>query len=132
MGKSNRRPPAKGRLSAHARGHFAERAAALLLLLKGYRPIARNAVVGRGTGAGEIDLIVKRGKTLVFVEVKKRATLRQAHEAITQENQIRVIRGSAAFLAKHPEYGGCGARYDAVLMAPRRWPVHIVNAWRVL
>jgi putative endonuclease len=53
-------------------GHRAEKIALLWLMLKGYRLVAKNFVVGRGTGAGEVDLIVKKGKTLVFVEVKKR------------------------------------------------------------
>ncbi len=102
------------------------------LMCKGYRPVARNYVVGRGTGAGEVDLILSRGRTLVFVEVKYRPSLTQALAAITADNQIRVARASAAFLARRPRYRGYAVRYDAVLMAPRRWPRHLADAWRVM
>ncbi|MDD3669287.1 MAG: YraN family protein [Alphaproteobacteria bacterium] len=116
----------------HKTGHRMERLALLFLMLKGYRPVARNYVVGRGTGAGEVDLIVRRGRTLVFVEVKYRPSLTQAVQAITAENQIRVARASAAFIARNPRWRGHAVRYDAVLMAPRRWPRHLAGAWRVM
>jgi hypothetical protein len=51
-------------------GRKAESLAAFALRLKGYRVLA-----GRlRTPAGEIDLIVRRGATIAFVEVKARAT----------------------------------------------------------
>ena len=59
-------------------GYWAETAAMFYLLFKGYFPVARNVVAGRGTGAGEVDLIVRRGRLLVFVEVKKRRNLERA------------------------------------------------------
>lgn len=103
------------------------------LRLKGYRIVARNFKVGRGTGAGEIDLIVKKGKTLVFVEVKHRPTFRGAIEAITLQNQMRVVRSSGVFLKKNPRFKTCRIRYDALLWQTGTWwPKHIQNAWRVL
>lgn len=51
-------------------GHRAEFLARLLFRLKGYRILAANYVSGRGTHAGEVDFIAKRGNVLVFVEVK--------------------------------------------------------------
>lgn len=116
----------------HKTGHFYEKLAQLFLMFKGYSLIARNYVTGRGTGAGEVDLIMKRGKTLIFVEVKKRPTLNDALHAITLNNQQRVITASAAFLAHHPQYSTYNIRYDAVLFAPKRFPKHLKEAWRVL
>jgi putative endonuclease len=116
----------------HAKGHRAEKWAMLYLMLKGWRPIARNYVTGRGTGAGEIDLIMARGKNLAFIEVKYRPTLVQALEAITPETQIRIARASAGFLKRYPEFQQYQIRYDAVLMGPRRWPKHLQGAWRIL
>ena len=72
----------KGR-NAHKQGHFAETKAALFLRLKGYRVVERNFKPPRGTGAGEIDLIVKKGNVLVFVEVKLRQTETAAAESVS-------------------------------------------------
>ncbi len=131
--KKDKIAPKPAKWSNHKTGHFAEKVALFYLLLRGYIPVARNFVVGRGTGAGEIDLIVKRGKTLVFVEVKKRATLGAALEAITIENQMRVARASAAFLKRYPQYQSYQMRYDAMLFSRRHWwPKHMHDAWRIM
>ena len=111
-------------------GHFAEKVAFLWLILKGYWPVAMNFVVGRGTGAGEVDLIVRRGKTLVFVEVKKRPTEEKGRLAIHPKNQARITRTSEVFLARHPKYKSFNIRYDAVFISPKLFPKHLKNAWR--
>ncbi len=113
-------------------GHFAEKLAMFWLMLKGWWPVALNFRVGKGTGAGEIDLIMVRGRTIIFVEVKKRKTLVQAMEAITIQNQIRVSKAAAVFLAGHPIYKTYQARFDAVLLSPKRLPKHLPNAWSIL
>ena len=56
-----------------ATGMSRKLAAMLLLLAKGFRPVARRYK----TPLGEIDLIVKRGRTIAFVEVKARASQRR-------------------------------------------------------
>ena len=111
-------------------GHFAEKRALLWLMLRGYWPVAMNFVVGRGTGAGEVDLIVRRGKTLVFVEVKKRPDEEKGRFAIHPKNQARIIRTSEVFLARHPQYKNFDIRYDAVFISPKHFPKHLKNAWR--
>ncbi len=113
-------------------GHFLERWTAFLFFFKGYFLIARNFSIGRGTGAGEVDLIFKKGKTLIFVEVKKRPTRTQARYAIDGKNQTRVVRASAVFLARRPQYQNYAIRYDAVIYGNSLWPTHIQNAWQVL
>lgn len=118
--------------STYATGHFLERWTAFLLFFKGYHLITRNFTVGRGTGAGEIDLILKKGNTLVFAEVKKRPTKTQARYAIDGQNQTRIVRASAVFLARHPFYQKCAIRYDAIVYGDSLWPTHIKNAWQVL
>ena len=76
------RAAASGRASrgraAFRRGHGAEGLAACWLRLKGYRILARNW----RSAAGEIDLIARRGATLVIVEVKQRGDLVQAADAL--------------------------------------------------
>lgn len=115
----------------NARGRRAEILAAWWLRLRGWRVVARGVTVGRGTGAGEIDLIVRRGGVLAFVEVKARPTLEQAAQAITPRQQDRIRRAALAFLGRHPELGGHVLRFDAVLVAPGRFPRHISDAWRM-
>ena len=110
-------------------GHWAEFVARLLFRLKGYRILAANFVSGRGTHAGEIDFIAKRGNILVFVEVKKRATLENAAYAISDAQKRRIRTGAESFLKKHPQFNDCDIRFDAVLV---KFPCsfrHIKNAW---
>lgn len=117
----------------YEKGHFAETLALWFLRFKGYRFIAKNFVVKRGTGAGEIDLIMSKGKTIVFFEVKKRHTYGAAAEAITIKNQMRVVKSSAVFLQRHPQFSDYEMRYDAILFSNHHFlPRHIQNAWRVL
>ena len=111
-------------------GHFAEKVALLWLIMRGYWPIGMNFMVGRGTGAGEVDLIVRRGKTLVFVEVKKRPTEEKGRLAIHPKNQARITRTSEVFLARNPKYKNFNIRYDAVFISPKHFPKHLKNAWR--
>ena len=112
-------------------GHFAEKVALLMLLLKGYYPLAMNYVTGRGTGASEIDLIVRKRKTLVFVEVKKRTNFMTSAEAITGKSQQRLAKAAEAFMQKNPKYNTYQIRFDAVLFENNFWPHHIKDAWRL-
>jgi putative endonuclease len=118
------RSTADRRLS-EAGGRRSETLAAWWLRLKGYRILARRLK----TPAGEVDLVVARGQSLVFVEVKARATLAAAAEALTPRQQGRIIQGARDFLTRNPRYGGHNIRFDLVLIAPGRLPRHIVQAF---
>lgn len=111
-------------------GRAAELVALLLLTLKGYRVLARRFSIGAGTGAGEVDVIARRGRTLAFVEVKSRPDLNTAAELIRPDQRRRIARAADAFVAKRPELRDCQVRFDAILVAPGRWPRHVPNAWR--
>ena len=111
--------------TGYRRGLFAEKCAAWYLRLKGYDIIAARY----RTSVGEIDLVARRARHLVFVEVKHRAALEVAAEAVHRRNQARVRRAAELYLQKHPRYTGFDMRFDAVVMAPGRWPRHIVNAF---
>lgn len=116
---------AAARQKAYSLGKRAEWMAALLLMLKGYRVVARRYPAP----VGEIDLIVRRGRQLVFVEVKARATLDDAAHSIRPSQQARIVRGAEAFLSRHPHFVGYDMRFDAVLVAPRRRPRHLEAAF---
>ncbi len=113
-------------------GHLLELWTIVLLFFKGYFLLGHNVVTGKGTGAGEIDLIFRHGKTIVFVEVKKRSCKTLAGYAIDGIHQTRTIKASAVWLQKHPKYRSFSVRYDAVLYGHSPWPTHIQNAWQIL
>ena len=108
------------------RGHRGEWLAALALMLKGYRVVARRY----RTKLGEIDLIARRGRTLVFVEVKARGDLETAIEAVTPRARARILAAADAFVARHPAYADHDRRFDIVAVLPRRWPRHHPDAFR--
>ena len=83
------------------------------LRLKLYRILARRVK----TPVGEIDLVARRGETLVFVEVKaRRAGPRRklAHAAV---NQRRIVRAAQWYLARHPRICRLTIRFDVIFLA---------------
>jgi len=112
--------------AAHASGLRAEAWAALLLQLKGYRIIARRMK----TRVGEIDLVARRGKLIVFVEVKARADMAAAADALLMRQRARLVRAAALFISTRPALAGHDMRFDVVLVAPRSFPRHLPDAWR--
>jgi putative endonuclease len=120
------RPRSRDRHAAYRHGHVAEAAAMLLLLAKGFRPIARRY----RTPLGEIDLIVKRGRTIAFVEVKARASQTDALESVGRQSERRIIDAADLWLARHPGAAGLDLRYDMVVVTPWRLPMHLADAFR--
>ena len=116
----------RDRVAAWRHGHLAEAAAATLLLAKGFRLIARRYK----TPLGEIDLIVKRGRLIAFVEVKARGDRREALESVGRFSERRIVDAADLWLAKHPAAAGFDLRYDMVLVTPWRLPAHIPDAFR--
>jgi putative endonuclease len=106
-------------------GRRGEAAAVWLLRLKGYRILARDLRLG----PGEVDIVALRGRTLAFVEVKTRPDADLARLAIGPAQRRRIAGAAASFLARHPRLAGHTVRFDALLVAPRRIPIHIANAW---
>jgi putative endonuclease len=129
MGAQLNRSPARSKLAALARGRRAESVAALWLMLKGYRILARRHK-DRLPGAGEIDLVARKGDVIAFVEVKRRGDLASAAFAIGPRQRRRLAQGAAAFLARRPQFAHLSVRFDALLLAPGRWPHHMIDAWR--
>ena len=109
------------------RGHRAEWIALLFLISKGYRPLARRFAAS----GGEIDLIVMRGDTVAFVEVKARGLMDDALSAITARKRQRFSRAVRAWLSRNTWAEGKTWRADAVFIAPNKWPKHIVSAFEL-
>lgn len=111
--------------SAERRGRRAERAARWWLRLQGYRILAS----GYRVAVGEIDIVARRGDILAIVEVKIRADLDHAAYAIGGRQRRRILRATEAFLSAHPGLADRQVRFDAILVAPWRWPRHLKAAW---
>jgi putative endonuclease len=90
----------------------AERRAALHYRLRGYRILGTNV----WTGGYELDLVVRRGRKLVFCEVKSKGGVGFGDplEMVTEEKQRRVRRAAEAWLQAHPEHGALSMRFDVV------------------
>ena len=110
------------------KGNFAEFLVRLYLRLKGYKILEKNYITGRGTTAGEIDIIALKNKTIVFVEVKERRTIEDALYAIKPQQQKRLINAAKLYLAKHSRYQNFDVRFDAAFVSKLRIK-HIPNAW---
>jgi len=98
----------------------------LLLLAKGFRPVARRY----RTPLGEIDLIVRRGRVIAFVEVKARGTRDEALDSVGRQSERRIVDAADLWLAKHPAATGFDVRYDMVVVTPWRLPLHLPDAFR--
>lgn len=116
------------RLPPHALGKRGERRAAWYYLLRGYRILARNVRLP----AGEIDLVVKRGATIVIAEVKTRQSesAGEGYEAVNRAKRERMIKLGDQWAATHPR---AQLRYDilSLFWNGRRFVVtHFADAFR--
>jgi putative endonuclease len=106
------------------RGHYAEYLAAACLAAKGHRILVRRYK----THVGEIDIIAKRGRRIVFIEVKYRTTIEDCHAAVTPQTRRRVRGAADLWLARQERFQNFDLGFDLIFVVPRRWPVHLINA----
>lgn len=111
------------RAEAERRGRRGESLAAWYLRLKGWHVLAQRVKTARG----EIDLVARRGRTVVFVEVKWRKSAAELALALDAYRLRRVIAAAEAVSPRFVRPGD-DVRIDAILLAPGRWPRHIANA----
>lgn len=118
------------KIKAYRTGHIAEAIAAIYLRLKGYRIEATRTK----TPVGEIDILAIKGRTLVAVEVKARASINDAWDAITPKNQSRVLQATQYFMSRNPGFADYDIRFDVIVIGqiyglPLRLR-HLDNAWQ--
>jgi putative endonuclease len=123
--KSAAKSAAPERVAAFRTGLSAESRAAVWLIAKGYRILAKRF----RTPYGEIDLVARRRNLVAFIEVKARASLDEAAYAVTPRQQQRIIAAAQAWLMAHPEHAEFELRFDAILIAPRHLPRHLLAAF---
>jgi putative endonuclease len=111
---------------AWTRGAAAEQVACDALSAEGWEVLARRL----RTGAGEIDIVARRGDLVAFVEVKARPSLAGAAWALTPRQQRRIMEAAAAALAQHPEWHAGSLRFDVFLVDEAGRVRRIANALR--
>ena len=119
----NKRPPgSQQRSSTRALGSRAERRALWHYRLRGYRVLATNV----WSAGYELDLVVRRGRQLVFCEVKAKSSrdLGDPLEMVGPEKARRLRRAAEAWLAAKGELRDCESRFDIV--AEREGKVTVV------
>ena len=94
-------------------GISAESRAAAWLIAHGFRILARRWK----SPLGEIDIIAARRRLLIFVEVKARASLDDAAEAVTLRQKQRIVAAAEIWLGGNP-IRIRDIRFDAILVAP--------------
>jgi len=98
------------RSSTRAIGTRAELRAVRHYRLRGYRVLATNLWIG----GYELDLVLRRGRLIVFCEVKAKrgAELGDPLEMVTPEKVRRLRQAAEAWLAANPGALGCEVRFD--------------------
>ena len=90
----------------------------MYLRLHGFRIVKTRYITGRNTGRAEIDIIARRKKLMIFVEVKARPTVTVGIDAITARQNVRLRRAAETYIARTGWRGD--ARFDAIIVCGRR------------
>jgi len=99
-------------------GSEAERRVRLHYRLRGYRVLAANT----RAGGNELDIVLRRGRRLVFCEVKMRSGLAfgDPWEAVGPEKERRLRRAAEGFLARNPGLLDLDIAFEVAAVRGRR------------
>lgn len=81
------------------------------------------------TKHGEIDLIMKRGTLIVFIEVKARASVHDGLHAISPRAQRRISDSAAQWISEHPQSIDTDFRFDVAVVTPDNHVTILENAF---
>lgn len=112
-------------LSRYQFGIIAEIWVALFLFFKAYHILA----IRKRTPMGEIDILAKKGDTLIIMEVKARQSHAHARAAISKHQRARLIRASQYIQAGNPHYAPLAIRFDCCTVSWYMGVHHIQNAF---
>lgn len=119
-------PKSSQRLQNYKKGLWAENIAALYLRLHGYRILNMRYK----TSVGEIDILARRGKTLIAVEVKARDTYERAVQAVTPSTRNRIQNALMYYVSHNTKYANSDFRFDVITIKMPFFIRHIDNAWQ--
>ena len=124
-GRSNSAMAISRRVAADRRGRRAETIAAWWLRFQGFSIVAQRVK----TPSGEVDLVARRGGTLLFVEVKARVSEDAGRRALEQ-HRLRRVGHAAETLAARFGKDCTVVRIDAIIVRPWAWPLHLHGVWK--
>ena len=103
-------PPGSRPFNTRAIGTAAERRALRHYRLRGYRVLATNLWIG----GYELDLVLQRGRTVVFCEVKSKGGGEKGDplEMVTPEKVRRLRQAAEAWLVANPQPPAFDVRFD--------------------
>lgn len=101
-------------------GQRGEALAQKYLISRGYEVLGQNVKLGRV----EIDLIVRRQQTVVFVEVKTRSSdaFGAPEESVTARKQKQVVRGIVHWLKNNRNFSNVRFDVVAITLPPAQQP----------
>jgi putative endonuclease len=108
--------PLRATSPTQRQGREAEARAQQYLEARGLRLVAANYRCRHG----EIDLIMRHGEVLVFIEVRERKNSRYggAAASVTRQKQEKIIATAQHFLQHQPEFHHAPARFDVLALNP--------------
>lgn len=125
QGEVGRRAPDWRRQRSFEFGVRSEREVAHFLRAGGYEILA----VRERVGNSEVDLIVAKGDTVAFVEVKARRRGWDGWEAVDSRKQRRICTAANEWLGSNPCFGSHTIRFDIALVWPGGRIDYLENAF---
>lgn len=112
-------------------GRFGEDEASLFLEKGGFILLERNFTLHR---SGEIDIICRMKKRIVFVEVKtrRRTSKGSAEESITEFKKRRMLHTAKWWIMMHPEYSEFDFRFDLIAVSFKEGTVQISHIENII
>jgi putative endonuclease len=113
-------------VSSKSRGDRGEDRAADHLVGAGYHIVKRNL----RCRSGEVDIVVYRDESLVFVEVKHWLTvpIHDLERSISATKRARILGCAREFLTANPEWRRFRTRFDVIHIGPEQ-TTHFTNAF---
>lgn len=109
------------------KGLWAEYLCMWILRLKGHHILAHRYK----TKVGEIDIVARKGNTLLFIEIKARPTLETGLTCITGKQRQRIQHAAEIFLSRNRKKDFNQIRFDVMVAVPWQFPYHLKDAWRI-
>lgn len=113
-------------VSSYKSGIFYERIAKFFLLCKMYKILFQRYK----TYAGEIDIIARKGGSIIFVEVKYRSKLNFNYETVTGKQINRIKKAASLYISSNENlYQNFDIRFDLIIISNYFLINHLKNIW---